>query len=670
MPYVSVSGTYGTLTYEWFINGAPQWGGSSLTVNATNGNQIYVKVHSSGCANSPFTTLPYTINVTSSTSPSGSINKNKPLYCSGETIQLTAQSAQLTGSSTYEWRLNGNLLTPTTQSISIPSSYTQANGYFYPGSIVTVKMGGLSGTCLYPTTYDVSISSDIVIQRPPGVSAIDPPPLCSGSAPNVVLSEQNSMPNTTYSWTVSASNVTGASASSGSVINQTLYSANGISNGTVTYSITPVTNGCAGPVKNVVATVIAKPPPPAVAGTARFGEGALTLLATSPHGAAFRWYRPSNTLVAQSNPFITPLVANSTANYCYATVVNASNCESDLQPVSVNIYPIPVIAATNSNVFMGSSAVLNPGGTYDAYEWRNELEAVVATTRTYSTNQPGVYRVVVWKGGITTTSQPFRLYGQFGGQNANYVVTNTFLQEGVKTVNLDETLTVDQRSQTVQYFDGLGRPLQVVSTQASPQKKDIVQTTVYDAFGRAFRDYLPFAGGTDGWNKPTHQIIDPQSGQYIGMAQPFYATAADKVADDTHPFAEKVFEPSPLQRLAEQGAPGAAWQPSQGKTVQKEYQVNAAQEVLHFGFDPGQQIILLQQNEPGRTYLANTLFKEVTFDEHGRETMVFKNKTGNVVCKKSRLSPTEFAETYYVYDDFQNLVVVLPPEAVKTLRAF
>jgi Domain of unknown function (DUF6443) len=55
---------------------------------------------------------------------------------------------------------------------------------------------------------------------------------------------------------------------------------------------------------------------------------------------------------------------------------------------------------------------------------------------------------------------------------------------------------VHKIQQNVQYFDGLGRPMQSVSTQGSPTQKDIVQTIVYDAFGRESKKYLPVSTNT------------------------------------------------------------------------------------------------------------------------------------------------------------------------------
>lgn len=58
----------------------------------------------------------------------------------------------------------------------------------------------------------------------------------------------------------------------------------------------------------------------------------------------------------------------------------------------------------------------------------------------------------------------------------NYVYSKTYLS--------DPTLANPKTSETVQYFDGLGRPKQVVNVKASPQGKDVVTHIEYDGFGR------------------------------------------------------------------------------------------------------------------------------------------------------------------------------------------
>jgi hypothetical protein len=49
----------------------------------------------------------------------------------------------------------------------------------------------------------------------------------------------------------------------------------------------------------------------------------------------------------------------------------------------------------------------------------------------------------------------------------NYVVSNSMLQPGITTQAQIDALAVTGRTQAVDYFDGLGRPLQSVLTQAN-----------------------------------------------------------------------------------------------------------------------------------------------------------------------------------------------------------
>jgi hypothetical protein len=72
-----------------------------------------------------------------------------------------------------------------------------------------------------------------------------------------------------------------------------------------------------------------------------------------------------------------------------------------------------------------------------------------------------------------------------------------------------------------------------------------------------------------------------------------------------------------------------------------------------------------------RYYAKDKLFKNITLDEHTNESIEFTDKEGKVICKKVQYkkegSVKLYASTYYVYDEFGNLVVVLPPEAIASL---
>ncbi|REC69947.1 RHS repeat-associated core domain-containing protein, partial [Chryseobacterium elymi] len=99
--------------------------------------------------------------------------------------------------------------------------------------------------------------------------------------------------------------------------------------------------------------------------------------------------------------------------------------------------------------------------------------------------------------------------------------------------------------ETVQYFDGLGRPKQVVNIKASPLGRDVVTHIEYDGFGRQVKDFLPV----------------PQSGTQNGAIVP------GPLANATQPgiygsekiYAEKILENSPLDRIQQQIQVGTAW---------------------------------------------------------------------------------------------------------------
>jgi hypothetical protein len=80
--------------------------------------------------------------------------------------------------------------------------------------------------------------------------------------------------------------------------------------------------------------------------------------------------------------------------------------------------------------------------------------------------------------------------------NRNYI--HTIMPQVEVTSIPYEARSPSQYMESIEYFDGLGRPLQSVSVGASPNGKDIVTPIAYDAFGREDKKYLPYeaASGT------------------------------------------------------------------------------------------------------------------------------------------------------------------------------
>jgi hypothetical protein len=230
-------------------------------------------------------------------------------------------------------------------------------------------------------------------------------------------------------------------------------------------------------------------------------------------------------------------------------------------------------------------------------------------------------------------------------------------------------LPVEDRTVRTTYVDGLGNVVQSVNWQGSPLKRDVIQPVMYDKHGREVRKYMPFTGTqTTGDYVSTYDVIHRWSGDYIGAAQAFYAAGSDNgVADEEKPWAETVLESSPLNRVMKQGAPGAAWQPAASgddHTVRFNYTSNTASEVLLWEV-VGDEC----QLSPQHYYPENRLYLTETRDENwkagdGNNGVIkeYKDKQGQIVLKRVYRDNQEH-DTYYVYDTFQNLRFVLPPEA-------
>ena len=229
----------------------------------------------------------------------------------------------------------------------------------------------------------------------------------------------------------------------------------------------------------------------------------------------------------------------------------------------------------------------------------------------------------------------------------NYVTTEVLQKEEKVESNLTALKAPDKMT-TVQYLDGLGRPLQTIAVNASPTLKDNVSFNVYDLVGRESKVYLPYTSSGCGTYISTP--ITPQG--------TFYSSTAN-IETTTSPFAETAFEPSPLNRVTTQGAAGTDWQLANGHTQKFEYGTNAYQEVRNY----------VMGNVNTLYYAANTLVQKITKDENwvltdlkNGTTEEFTDIEGHLILSRKYTDNKTF-DTYYVYDAFGNLTYVVPPAA-------
>ena len=192
----------------------------------------------------------------------------------------------------------------------------------------------------------------------------------------------------------------------------------------------------------------------------------------------------------------------------------------------------------------------------------------------------------------------------------------------------------------IAYYDGLGRPVQVVQKGITPAGDDLATLTEYDGMGREYRQWLP--------------VPFTSTGDFVNSAS--FTSAAIGYYSDSNPYAETLYEPSPLNRTTGQKAQGTAWH-SQPTDIS--YQTNTAGEVARYVVNG------IGQLQRSGSYAAGTLYKTVVKDEDGNPATEYKDKLGQVVMTRQASN----YDTYYVYNDLGQLSYVLPPLAADGLNS-
>jgi len=239
--------------------------------------------------------------------------------------------------------------------------------------------------------------------------------------------------------------------------------------------------------------------------------------------------------------------------------------------------------------------------------------------------------------------------------------------------------TVDQVNQSTQYTDGLGRTIQTVNWQGSPNKQDIVSPQVYDSFSREDYKYLPYTDvATDGAFKQ-----DPFNNQN-NFYKNTYATEQPAYINEQAYYSKTDFESSPLNRVVKAFAPGNNWAGSEGSTsehaTQEQYLINDVTDSVMIWNITNDTLNCTGNNDTTNIptavimYAPGELYKSVTIDELGNQVIEYTDKQGELILKKVQLKKTtrntaytNWLCTYYIYDDFGSLRFVIPPKAVAQL---
>ena len=324
------------------------------------------------------------------------------------------------------------------------------------------------------------------------------------------------------------------------------------------------------------------------------------------------------------------------------------------------------------NLPLGRSVTLAASAdpTYDTYIWRTAAGMTVGTTASVTLSPTVTTTYVLTASGsscngtLTSTAQVTIHVAQEG--DYNYITTRVPLKSGSLTdQDVDGQKPAAELQVSTVYFDGLGRAMQSVVHQGSPLKNDVVTPVDYDPLGRAYRSYLPYVAV----NSTTGAYRANARSEQLAFYQP--SSVVDRIAKDAQPYADKRYEASPLNRVVEQGATGAAWQPGTGHSVKFVQRPNVdADAVRQWAYDPSRDTY-----SSAGVYGAQQLMVNETRDEQDNLVLEFVDKQGKTILKKvaevavalgGQLSDSDAQLTYYLYDDLDNLRVVLPPKGYQS----
>lgn len=255
----------------------------------------------------------------------------------------------------------------------------------------------------------------------------------------------------------------------------------------------------------------------------------------------------------------------------------------------------------------------------------------------------------------------------------NYVYSKTHL-----TVPEDD---VQKTVETVTYFDGLGKAKQTIQIKGGKTPtSDLVTPVIYDCFGRQVRDYLPIpqSSSTDGG-------IYPQSSDCSTDGNAFPVSDATGFYQGERIYSKKVLESSPLDRIQQQIQPGNDWQ---GHPVKFDYQTNTDADVLKFttATSSGGGAFYTGALSVNGYYGASTLYKNKVSDEDGNTTYEFKNGEGQTLLIRkviggasvdpgdiegtvAQIAINQYADTYYIYNEYNQLAFVISPLASEHFKA-
>ena len=188
-----------------------------------------------------------------------------------------------------------------------------------------------------------------------------------------------------------------------------------------------------------------------------------------------------------------------------------------------------------------------------------------------------------------------------------------------------------------QLYDGLGLPYQLLRVGVTPSGQTLASQQDYDSQYREVKTWLPVATASTG-------------------ALANFASASSSYHGDARAYTQRTYEASEGGEQTALQQPGADLA---GKAVRTDRLSNSTTAALQCRRYEASGTGVLKSSG---LYAAGTLEVAKTTDEDGKASYVFTDYLGRTLLER-RMDGTTAHDTYYVYDEWDHLCFVLPPEA-------
>lgn len=447
-------------------------------------------------------------------------------------------------------------------------------------------------------------------------------------------------------------------------------------------------NGCWGSLEfTEMVETLDNPPAPTVSDGRRFGLGEVNLLATADLSDSYDWSYSSQAPFENNDGKLNYSLGKD-QEYLYVESVNEDGCKSLTKTeVLLKAINFPKVAALNGKTRLSIDEttelhLLTAG--YQTFEWFKDGVRIDGADNisTITVNEHGLYYVKAHlPNGDFANSMAVRItrgnnapieavpvVSEYAGVSSNPLSSNVNLRRTLAPRDTTQDATIVNLSASASdvmtstsYYDGLAREIQVVQKGFSADgSKDLVNVLAYDKAGRMNSEWLPYVSVGDGSGQfKTDAYYDQHQFYQTGLSNQAFALTDVPVGFNK-------LENSPRATVLEKSMPGERYFPGDDFSDETRPTTKFLESANTSYRDGKIYLFDLENNRlVNRGSYADGQLKAMKSEDPMKgEVWEFKNSTGQTLLKRVKKDDHRYADTYYVYDDYDNLVIVIPPEAV------